>query len=869
MSGQPVTAANRSDAIVCYAPTMITTNGIWQGDNPLDYSLPLFILQLTLVVVTTRILVFILKPFRQPRVISEILGGVILGPSVMGQNLNFATTIFPLRSVMVLETMANVGLLYFLFLVGVEMDLAIIRRTGKKAVAIAIAGMILPFLIGVSFSYLLHQKSQSVRQVTFILFLGVALSVIAFPVLARILAELKLLNTEIGRISMSSALVNDICAWILLTLAIALAENDSKSLASLWVILSSAAFVVFCIFVVLEKRWFCVYLCRNQLSTKILKSSTATTVCRSGFSPRSGTSSCKNLAKFKVKIESKLLLHNGFKTQFQHVVRPLVGWMIRQTPEGESISEFYICLILTGVVISGFITDAIGTHSVFGAFVFGLVIPNGPLGVTLIERLEDFVSGLLLPLFFAISGLKTDIGAIKGLATWGTLALVVVLACAGKIAGTLFVALYYKIPFYEGVTLGLLMNTKGLVEMIVLNVGKDQKVLDDKTIQRTKPDSEFRILVCIHTPRNVPTIINLLEASHPTKKSPICVYVLHLVELTGRASAMLIVHNTRKSGRPALNRTQAQSEHIINAFENFEQHAGCVSVQPLTAISPYSTMHEDVCGVAEDKRVAFVIIPFHKQQTVDGGMEATNPAFRSINQNVLANAPCSVGILVDRGLNGSTRLAANQVSHHIVVLFFGGPDDREALAYAWRMSEHPGINLTIMRFITGAALESVAEGANTETNDPSVITVLTDSDRDKQQDEDYINEFRVRTANDDSIVYMEKMVNHGEETVAAIRSIDNIHDLFIVGRGQGMISPLTAGLTDWSECPELGAIGDLLASTDFAATVSVLVVQQYTGIGVQGDKISTPDSPNMQNDQFSQMNRRPMARTQGVLNSQP
>ncbi|KAK3039450.1 hypothetical protein RJ639_028032, partial [Escallonia herrerae] len=830
MSGQPVTAANRTDAIVCYAPTMITTNGIWQGDNPLDYSLPLFILQLTLVVVTTRILVFILKPFRQPRVISEILGGVILGPSVMGQNPNFATTIFPLRSVMVLETMANVGLLYFLFLVGVEMDLAVIRRTGKKAFAIAIAGMILPFLIGVSFSYLLHEKSQAVKQGTFILFLGVALSVTAFPVLARILAELKLLNTEIGRIAMSSALVNDMCAWILLALAIALAENDSKSLASLWVILSSAGFVVFCIF----------------------------------------------------------------------VVRPLVGWMIRQTPEGESISEFYICLILTGVMISGFITDAIGTHSVFGAFVFGLVIPNGPLGVTLIERLEDFVSGLLLPLFFAISGLKTDIGAIKGLATWGTLVLVVVLACAGKIAGTLLVALYYKIPFYEGVTLGLLMNTKGLVEMIVLNVGKDQKVLDDKsfaimvlvavvmtgiitpivttiykparrfvpykrrTIQRTKPDSEFRILVCIHSPRNVPTIINLLEASHPTKKSPICVYVLHLVELTGRASAMLIVHNPQKSGRPALNRTQAQSDHIINAFENFEQHAGCVSVQPLTAISPYSTMHEDVCGVAEDKRVAFVIIPFHKQQTVDGGMEATNPAFRSINQNVLANAPCSVGILVDRGLNGSTRLAANQVSHHIVVLFFGGPDDREALAYAWRMSEHPGINLTIMRFIPGdAALESVAEGANTETNDPSVITVLTDSDRDKQQDEDYINEFRVRTANDDSIVYMEKVVNHGEETVAAIRSIDNIHDLFIVGRGQGIISPLTAGLTDWSECPELGAIGDLLASSDFAATVSVLVVQQYTGIGVQGDVISTPDSPNMQNDQFSQMNRRPMARAQG------
>lgn len=337
---------------------------------------------------------------------------------------------------------------------------------------------------------------------------------------------------------------------------------------------------------------------------------------------------------------------------------------------------------------------------------------------------------------------------------------------------------------------------------------------------------------------------------------------------------MLIVHNTRKSGGPAANRTQAQSDHIINAFENFEQHAGCVSVQPLTAISPYSTMHEDICSVAEDKRVALIIIPFHKQQTVDGGMESTNPAFRTINQNVLANAPCSIGILVDRGLTGSTRLAAPQVSHQIAVLFFGGPDDREALAYGWRMVEHPGINLTVLRFIAGNSGTDIVSDSN-RIKDPRVITVLTDSDREKQADEDYINEFRLRIGNDESINYTEKVVNNGEETVAAIRSIDSIHDLFVVGRGQGMISPLTAGLTDWSECPELGAIGDLLASSDFAATVSVLVMQQYVGVGV-ADMLGTPDSPGQQHEGFSNYgqahmtNRRPSPprRGTGMYNSQ-
>ncbi|GMP95857.1 hypothetical protein CsSME_00044738 [Camellia sinensis var. sinensis] len=179
------------------------------------------------------------------------------------------------------------------------------------------------------------------------------------------------------------------------------------------------------------------------------------------------------------------------------------------------------------------------------------------------------------------------------------------------------------------------------------------------------------------------------------------------------------------------------------------------------------------------------------------------------------------------------------------------------------MSDHPAINLTVMRFIPGDdAIESTIEPnrePNREPNDPRILTVVTDNDREKQLDEDYVNEFRARTANDESIIYAERVVNNGEETVAAIRSVDTINDLFIVGRGQGMISPLTAGLTDWSECPELGAIGDLLASSDFAAAVSVLVVQQYVGMGHM-DGVGTPDSPSHENENYGnfsvQMNRR-------------
>lgn len=334
-------------------------------------------------------------------------GGIVLGPSVLGRNKTFADAVFPLRSVMIIETMANVGLLYFLFLVGVGMDASALRRTGRKSVAIAVAGMILPFGTGALCSiWLVKNSEKETNGGSFVLLLGVVLSVTAFPVLARILAELKLVNTEMGRVALSAALINDAMSWILLALAIALAENDKISLASFMVVLSSAAYVAF----------------------------------------------------------------NAF------VVKPVIMWIIRKTPEGESFSDFYICLILAGVMISGFITDAIGTHSVFGAFLFGLIIPPGPLGCALIEKLEDFVSGLLLPLFFATSGLKTNLCLINNFATWALLIVLVILACIGKVIGTLIVALSYQMSFSEGAALGMLMNTKGLVEILVLNIGRDQKV---------------------------------------------------------------------------------------------------------------------------------------------------------------------------------------------------------------------------------------------------------------------------------------------------------------------------------------------------------------------------------------------------------
>ncbi|KAM1128342.1 hypothetical protein ACFX14_038179 [Malus domestica] len=738
-------ASNAPAGHTCPPPMKATSNGVFQGDSPLHFALPLAILQICIVVIATRVLAYVLKPLRQPRVIAEIVGGILLGPSALGRNKSYLQAIFPPKSITVLDTLANLGLLFFLFLAGVEIDPKSIRQTGKQALAIAVAGITLPFALGIGSSFVLRETiAKGVDATAFLVFMGVALSITAFPVLARILAELKLLTTDIGKMAMSAATVNDVAAWILLALAVALSGSNQSPLVSLWVFLSGC----------------------------------------------------------------------------------------------EPVDEIYVCATLTAVLAAGFITDTIGIHAMFGAFVVGVLVPKeGPFAGALVEKVEDLISGLFLPGF--------SCGVFW---FWSYL-----LPVSGRFLGRLW-CLSCKLPVREALALGFLMNSKGLMELIVLNIGKDRKVLNDqtfaimvlmalfttfittplvvavykpekrgrmadykhKTIERKNTNTQLKILACFHSARNIPSIINLLEASRGTNKSDgLCVYAMHLKEFSERSSAILMVHKARRNGLPFWNKgQQSNSDNVVVAFEAYQQLSR-VSIRPMTEISSVFYMREDICATAESKRVAIVILPFHKHQRLDGTLETTRNDFRLVNQKVLQHAPCSVGILVDRGLGGATHIAASNVSYFITVLFFGGRDDREALAYGAPMAEHPGISLMVIHFLVEPEVAGEFSRINIDDNGGTKAGSV---------DEEFLTEFKQKTAMDDSITYEEKVVRNEAQTIAVIREIGRCN-LFLVGRTP--CGEVALALNRRSEWPELGPVGSLLISPGFPTPASVLVVQQY------------------------------------------
>jgi len=375
------------------------------------------------------------------------------------------------------------------------------------------------------------------------------------------------------------------------------------------------------------------------------------------------------------------------------------------------------------------------------------------------------------------------------------------------------------------ITLLLVTGISRFLVVCLYDPSKRYRSKSKRTILDTRQRNlQFRLLLCVYNVENVPSMVNLLEASYPSRFSPISVFTLHLVELKGRAHAVLVPHHQMNKLDP----NTVQSTHIVNGFQRFEQqNQGTLMAQHFTAAAPFSSINDDICTLALDKKATLIVIPFHKQYAIDGTVDHVNPSIRNINLNVLEKAPCSVGIFIDRGeTEGRRSVLMSYTWRNVAVIFIEGRDDAEALAFSMRIAEHPEVSVTMIHFRHKSSLQ--------QNHVVDVESELAESY--------LINDFKNFAMSKPKISYREEIVRDGVETTQVISSLGDSYDLVVVGRDHDLESAVLYGLTDWSECPELGVIGDMFASSDFH--FSVLVIHQQEGDSLAMDNsYKLPASP--------------------------
>jgi Kef-type K+ transport system membrane component KefB len=369
-----------------------------------DRLLALLLLEIAVILAVARLLGLGFRALRQPQVIGEVVAGILLGPSLLGALAPAAAAaLFPPAALPFLKVLSEIGIVVFMFLVGLELDPALLRRRGRVAVAIASTGIALPFALGAAASLPLYPAYAGPRATAagFALFLGAAMSITAFPVLARILIERGLLRTQLGTLALTCAAVDDVAGWMLLSLvaAVGAARGEFGVVA---VLLHVAVFVAVML----------------------------------------------------------------------GVVRPLLARLA--TRAGGRVTADLLAVFLVLLMLSALATQWIGIHAIFGAFLFGVVVPQaGGFARQLGEKVEEFATVFLLPLYFAYTGLRMQVGLLAGPNEWAVAAVLIAIAVAGKLGGTLIASRLVGLGWREGGALGVLVNTRGLMELIILNLGLD------------------------------------------------------------------------------------------------------------------------------------------------------------------------------------------------------------------------------------------------------------------------------------------------------------------------------------------------------------------------------------------------------------
>lgn len=374
------------------------------------HPLATLLLQMITIILVARLFGKLFRKIKQPSVMGEIIAGVMLGPSFLGHYFpGIFEVVFPTSSLGNLQFLSQIGLILFMFVIGMELDLNVIRSKAKEAIVISHASIIFPFFLGMLLALYLYTEfaPEGISFLSFALFTGIAMSITAFPVLARIVQERGLSKTRLGTIAITCAAADDITAWCILAAVIAIVKAGS-ALSALVTIFAALLYV--------------------------------------------------------------LLMLKG--------VQPLLARIGKKYAYKETLSRRVVAIFFITLLISSYATEVIGIHALFGAFMAGAIMPsNISFRKVIIDKVEDVSVVLLLPLFFVFTGLRTEIGLLNDARLWGICGLIILVAVVGKFAGSALAARYVGQTWKDSLSIGALMNTRGLMELIVLNIGYDLGVL--------------------------------------------------------------------------------------------------------------------------------------------------------------------------------------------------------------------------------------------------------------------------------------------------------------------------------------------------------------------------------------------------------
>ncbi len=588
--------------------------------------LAILLLQILTIIAVARLFGYLCKKIRQPTVIGEILAGIFLGPSFIGHYFpQFSQFLFPAQSLPNLQFLSQIGLILFMYVVGMELDLRLIRKKAKDAVVVSHASIIFPFTLGIGLAYYIYTlyAPDNIRFVSFALFMGIAMSITAFPVLARIVQERGLTKTRLGTIVITCAAADDITAWCILAAVIAIVKAGSIT-SALFTILMAIAYVIIML----------------------------------------------------------------------RVVRPFLKRLGDKYFSKETISKPVVAIFFLTLLASAYMTEVIGIHALFGAFMAGVIMPaRTNFRSIFIDKVEDIALVLLLPLFFVFTGLRTQIGLLNDGNMWVICMAIIGVAVTGKFLGSTIAAKYVGQSWKDSLSIGALMNTRGLMELIVLNIGYDLGVLTPSIfammvimallttfmtgpaldlINRIFPEKPaapkkektklYSILVTFRLPQKG---IRLLQLAH------------HFVRRTASGSRVTLLHLSPSTELNQYN----QEEYERDSFEPIKQEAARLELPVTTLFKPSAQIEQDITQTANIANFNMLLIgagssvfdgsllgkilglttriinPEKLYDTITGKNRLfENAPLDDTVRHILRNTQIPVGVYFDKGLQAPTRL---------------------------------------------------------------------------------------------------------------------------------------------------------------------------------------------------------------------